>query len=573
MKRLLQISVLFLLCLPINVLAALPEQIKQDFSPLNGVIIMPVGEEYLIDLDASVNLHEGDILTLVTAGEQVIHPVTKEVLGSLDVVRGYLQVTQVKSGYSYTKIITAQTTPQKGDQVKRFEQVPVIFKSNAANAPVEKDLKLGLPHLNWLTGNPQQMPLLSFSLNDNKLVVENTEGLVLKSYPFTDGQLTAPVGTLYQPGSFTIGEKPKKKKTLLNQGVDNLLGVAGFGKKDKRLTNPGITQSLQQQNNQIWTGPNLDGNPAGIAIGDFDNDGLQEIAVAMDNQVKIYRLVDGQLKQADLIDFPGGVHLLSLDTIDLNNNGYPELYLTANVGEKLSSQVIEFSNGAYTIIENQIPWFLCVVDLPQEGPTLVAQLLGDSETPFFDKPFRTYLENGKLTRGHDLPLPGNLNIFSVLSFTGTNNDLLYATISPDDYLSVISPQGTQLWEADGHWGGTFQFFYNAKNLNKEIVYPIYIQQRLSSLPSGEILVPQNEGSRGLKRFRNFNKSRIVAMKWDGFALTESWQTAEQPGYLADYSLSDADNDGDDELVVAVRYSQKNAFQKGRSAIVIYELSH
>ena len=113
----------FLFCLSTPALAELPAQIKNDFAPVSGVIIMPIGEEYLVDLDASANLREGDILTLTAAGEKVVHPVTKEVLGTLDVVRGYLQVTQVKSGYSYAKILTTKTPPQKGDQVKRFEQV------------------------------------------------------------------------------------------------------------------------------------------------------------------------------------------------------------------------------------------------------------------------------------------------------------------------------------------------------------------------------------------------------------------------------------------------------------------
>ena len=84
--------------------------------------------------------------------------------------------------------------------------------------------------------------------------------------------------------------------------------------------------------------------------------------------------------------------------------------------------------------------------------------------------------------------------------------------------------------------------------------PIYIQQRLLSLPDGNILVPQNEGSRLLKNYHNFSKSRIIAMKWDGFA------------------LADADNDGKDELVTVVKYSEKNLLQKGRSNIVIYELN-
>ena len=65
MKLMTKLTLLLLLALPLNVLAELPEQLKNDFSVINGIIIMPVGTEYLIDLDASSNLQTGDILTLV----------------------------------------------------------------------------------------------------------------------------------------------------------------------------------------------------------------------------------------------------------------------------------------------------------------------------------------------------------------------------------------------------------------------------------------------------------------------------------------------------------------------------
>ena len=572
MKFILKFNIFFLLCLSTLAFAELPPQIKNDFAPVSGVIIMPIGEEYLVDLDASVNLREGDILTLTAAGEKVVHPVTKEVLGTLDVVRGYLQVTQVKSGYSYAKILTTMAPPQKGDQIKRFEQVPVLFTAADDGTQLEKELKAGLPHLNWITKNSTEIPLLTFALNGSNLVVKNTEGILLKTYQYADDQLSAPLSTTYQQDNFRIGAKPNEEKTLLNQTVGTLLGTVGIGKKDKRLENPGIIRS-QQKNAGIWMGANLDGNPVGLTVGDFDGDGMQETAVAMEDHLQIHRISDGQLKQVAQIDFPGGIHLLSLDTIDNNRDGSPELYLSANVGTKLSSQVVAFVDGQYQRVQNQIPWFFRVVDLPDEGSVLLGQRMAGAEKPFSDTPFRITFSGRKISRGADVPFAHQMNIFSFTPLGGTNNDLVYAHISTTDYLSVSTPQGTTLWEAGDRFGGTETFFYNDDTANKELVQPVYIQQRLVRMPSGEILVPQNDGIRTFQRFRNFTKSRVVAMKWDGFALTETWRTSEQGGYLADFALADADNDGQDELVMAVKYSQKNLIQKGRSTVVIYELNN
>ena len=572
MKPLKLILLLLLsICLPIHALAILPDQIKNDFSPLSGTIIMPISEQFLVDLDATSGLQEGDILSLVTKGEQVIHPITGELLGAIDAVRGYLQVTQIKSGYSYAEIISTQITPKKGDQVKRFEQVPAEFETRIENTALANELKIGLPQLSWADKDSTRKPLLTFMLDKDNLLVKNTNQVTLKSYLYSDGQFSTSMGTAYQPGNFIVSEKLQENKTLLNQSVDNLLGVIGIGKKDKRLENPGIIGS-KKQNTNVWVGPNLDGNPVGLAIADFDGDGTKETAIAMEDHLQIYRMVDGTLKLVSKVEFANGVNLLSLDTIDLDKNGLPELYLSANVGAKLSSQVVEFKQGEYKRTRNQIPWFLRVVNLPQDGPALIAQRMSKHENPFYGTPFHVIHSLDKLIRGADLAIPNQVNFFGFTTIQVATDDLLYASLSTKDYLRVLTPTNSNVWKSSAHFGGTEVFFYNHEKTSDELIQPIYIQQRLIHLPSGEILIPQNDGTRALERFRNFTESRIVAMNWDGVAFIESWRTADQSGYLADFTLADADNDGDDELVIVVKYRQKNLLQKGRSALVIYELN-
>ncbi len=574
MKLIVKLSLFLLFCFPFTSLAEIPKQIINDFAPISGTIIMPIGDKYLVDLDASTDLREGDILTLLMAGEKIIQPDTKKVLGTLDLAKGYLQVTQVKSGYSYVKLLSTGITPQKGDRVKRFEQTPTRFESTQPAIQLAEELKLALPQLNWLGDTDQTNPELIFALTDKSLKITNSAGAELKSYPYSGGKLSAPMTGIHQPDSFQLGGTPQKNKSLLNQAVDNLTGTIGWTGKDKRLENPGITQN-QQLNDGIWVGPNLDGNPVGIAVADFDDDGQIETAVAMEDHLQILRMTDGKLAPVAIINFPSGIHLLSLDVADIDANDIPELYLSANVGTELSSQVVEFVEGSYQHTINRVPWFLRVVDLPQEGRTLLAQTMGDSENQFSGQPFRVIRSGNKLTRGTEFPLPAKLNLFSFTALKGANNDLLYAYTSVGDYLYVTTPRGATIWESTDHFGGTEVYFYNDKITGtsaNELIQPVPIQQRLLTLPTGEILIAQNDGPRILKRYRNFNKSRIIALKWNGIALQQSWSTTDQGGYLADFTLADADNDGQDELVMVIKFKQKNLVQKGRSAIVIYELN-
>ncbi len=99
----------------------------------------------------------------------------------------------------------------------------------------------------------------------------------------------------------------------------------------------------------------------------------------------------------------------------------------------------------------------------------------------------------------------------------------------------------------------------------------YMPPRMVLMPGNEILVGQNDGQRMVQRFRRFNRSRIVALAWNGFSLVENWQTASQQGYLGDFSLADADNDGKAELVMVIQFMHGGLMEAARSSIVIYEL--
>ena len=213
------LSLLFLLLLVGTAVAELPAQIKADFAPHSGHLIMPVGSEYLVDLDAFSNLQKGDILTLISPGEKILQSGTKKILGSLDLPKGYLQVTRIKSGYSYARLLLAEQPPQKGDQVRRFEQVPAQFNDPQGNgAAIGRQLQQGLPQLTWLGPDSPLKPLLIFSLEQDRLLVRTTDGSLLHSYAVVDGQLGAPIAS---PTDTTTG---KKRPGLLKRMFGGMFG-------------------------------------------------------------------------------------------------------------------------------------------------------------------------------------------------------------------------------------------------------------------------------------------------------------------------------------------------------------
>ena len=149
-QRVVSLAALLLLVLASPVPAAVTDEIAKNFQPLSGYVIMPVQGEFLIDLDAGKGVAVGDLFSVVKPGEKIIHPVTKEVLGSLDEVKGVLQVTRVKSGYSYVRPLGEVKGVAKGDPVRRYENVSAAFWDYTGQGEAFfAELKTALPALEW----------------------------------------------------------------------------------------------------------------------------------------------------------------------------------------------------------------------------------------------------------------------------------------------------------------------------------------------------------------------------------------------------------------------------------------
>jgi hypothetical protein len=69
----------------------------------------------------------------------------------------------------------------------------------------------------------------------------------------------------------------------------------------------------------------------------------------------------------------------------------------------------------------------------------------------------------------------------------------------------------------------------------------------------------------------YHKSEIQNLGWNGISLVENWRTKKIDGYLSDFQIKDVDNDGENELVVAVILRYDLMQVKTKSTVLIYEL--
>jgi hypothetical protein len=345
--------------------------------------------------------------------------------------------------------------------------------------------------------------------------------------------------------------------------------LAGSGQSSRG----GLLISQMDNKEGVWYGPRLDGHPIGLDVADLTGDGKQEVVLGFKDRLVVARLVAGQYEVVAEHSFGRGGDALSLDALDLDGDGRAELYVSMVQMQNVASQVLELRDGQFQAVIKNVPYFLRKLRLPGEGEVLLGQELNPdlkNHTQDLTGPiFRVSRGGDKLQRGAAVTLPGMVSLFGFHPFEHAGRPLL-ARLNLNDKLQVLEPSGATLWESSDNFGGSETSFERSAGLNDGSTRYAFLQPRLEPGPDGTVLVPVNEGSRTFSAFRAFNSSHLKAVAYDGYSLVERWRTKPQGGYLGDFRMADADNDGAPEIVMLVMFSRGGMLKGsyGNSALLI-----
>lgn len=219
-------------------LAASPlEDIKQDFMPTEGFVILAKDDLYLVDMDASDGLMAGDLLVVKGKSEQVVHPKTGEVIEVRGPGREVLQVTMVDDGFSRTALVTPGGKVAAGEPVVRYQGLKAYLQAlPGTGGDAFALLTAALPHLLWqgYQSVPSQKTVpadidLIFRVDAETLTVVAAGDQTLRSYSWPPA--AGEVQQASQRDRVTTrmaGETPARTAPLVQEGEPLYLGeVAG----------------------------------------------------------------------------------------------------------------------------------------------------------------------------------------------------------------------------------------------------------------------------------------------------------------------------------------------------------
>jgi TolB-like protein len=302
----------------------------------------------------------------------------------------------------------------------------------------------------------------------------------------------------------------------------------------------------------------------GLDIGDVDGDGKNEVVTMDNHNLYIFKYDGEKLSFFQKIEQGNEHNFLTLDVADLNHNGHAEIIVTSVVEDDLRSFILEYEEGKFRKITEKAGWFFRVLDHPKEGPILLGQQRGSDGLPT-DPIYRMVWKKKSFEKGPKMNFPKETMIFglTMADIRGKGKPEIIA-LDKFDRLNIFSEDGKRQWKSRDRFGGTNNYYDTKRKAapgfrpDDPLGWRVFIPGRilirdLNGDGTPQIIVNKNEFSSGRlsERVRVYEKGEIHGLIWEEDGLTANWKTREIKGYIADYQVRDVENNGNEELVVAV----------------------
>lgn len=332
-------------------------------------------------------------------------------------------------------------------------------------------------------------------------------------------------------------------------------------------------------------------NMVDMAVGDFNGDGKNEIAILSDHDLRIYSWpANGQLKLIGETVVSRSNNNFSMRAIDLNRDRSMALVVTTTEesSNRPYSFIYSFKGNKFTTIADRIPYYVSVMRVPPTySPTLVGQAW-DSLKLFAPGVRIMTKQDGKFTLGTRLDLPTGATVFNCVWLPAGKNGKgeQLVMLTDDERIKLFQGHGNTLVHTTmERYSGSatgMDHYKGMPGLGVDKAYQLpskyYAPMRLIAADIGNtgdytLLVnkPISTAAQFFDRYRFFPQGEVHALYWDGVGLGLKWKTRRIRGSVAEIDLADVNNDGILDLVVGLNTSPDLGIGSRQCMITAYPL--
>lgn len=543
------LSILLILILPLTGSAQTEATADLiDFlRPLEAQVIMPLEDGILIDKGGADRVTPGDFFVVVSEEKRLTHPQTGELLDTLLEYGAVCEVTRVKQKLAYCASIDKPAQPITAAKVHRFENIPLFFEDVSGNGfAMFTALREKLPHLQW----QEYVTKANADFEQNKptlIIRHSTEQLQL---------LTNNKRILFSGKLNSIAHQNPPFVELAP-----VIPKATSGRNRLETVSAPAFKSLLP----IKLSP--DTEVQALKVHDLDRNGDPEIILGLNQTLVVGHLKEGVFIEQTRLALQANQQIIDISGIDLDKDGLAEIVVSALQDNEAFSAIYRYIDNKFTSITTS--HLLFATFTTSDGENI---LLGISKasllTPWPD--FYRITLNGTQLVTEPFAIPAAQQPYGLARFTDSQGQPLLAQLTEDDHIKVTNSGGETLWTSEEHYGGTNRFITvpesGSKNAGNNIKN--YLRAKLLNTSDQRLLVAKYADDSLFKNSQNYKNGQIAELRWNGFALEETANSATLNGYIADFDQTDLDNDGIQELIVAVVYKAQGFFSKPISGLVV-----
>ncbi len=328
-----------------------------------------------------------------------------------------------------------------------------------------------------------------------------------------------------------------------------------------------------------------------MAVGDFNGDGKNEIAVLSDHNLRIYSWpLNGQLKLLGETVISRSNNNFSMRAIDLNRDRALELVVATyeEDSNRPYGYIYSFKGNKLSLFAERIPYFVSVMRVP---PTYTPVLVGqnwDSVRLFAPGVRMMNKAGGKYELGTRLDLPSGATVFNCawMPPSRSNKSELLVMLTDDERIKLFQGRGNSLVHTTmERFSGSATGMDHYKGMpglgvdkNYQLPSKYYAPMRLIAADIGStgeytLLVnkPISTAAQIFDRYRYFPQGEVHALYWDGVGLGLKWKTRRIRGSVSQIDLADVNNDGVLDLVVGLNTSPDLGVGSRQCMVTAYPL--
>jgi hypothetical protein len=335
-----------------------------------------------------------------------------------------------------------------------------------------------------------------------------------------------------------------------------------------------------------WRSQSLPFAANGMAIGDVQGDGKNNVVLITDSEVHVFRYDNRQLMPVAKWQGPPRVKFLRVSVLPLGADTKKCKIVVCGYFDKLPlSTILSFDGKQLVVEQDRIPYYLAAATLPPNFKKQLVGSRGDKKDLFGSGVYEMNFMSGKLEAGTKLDLPSKANPFN---FTYLPDPSGYKLVLVDDgdHLVVHTPKNdVQAKTEETYCGSSLGLEYDTLMTpltTPEVDYLwnyYYVPLPLLATVLGpdkkpELLVSKNISiaSQFFENFRYFSQGEIHSLVWDGVGLNLMWKTRRIKGTIEGYDVADLASDGKQDLVVCINtYPGATGFKLRRTLVLSYAM--